>query len=85
MLPSSTSAAPLASPEYYERLGRLQDRLRDRYGLLGAGAGAGSGPGRRSAGALTPVPFHSPRGVSVGLDPPTTPPKFQWGLEDKVY
>ncbi|XP_012912502.2 centrosomal protein kizuna isoform X1 [Mustela putorius furo] len=29
MLPSSTSAAPLASPEYYERLGRLQDRLRD--------------------------------------------------------
>ncbi|KAI5770312.1 KIZ protein [Gulo gulo luscus] len=29
MLPSSTSAAPLASPEYYERLGRLQDGLRD--------------------------------------------------------
>lgn len=36
---ASARAAPLASPDYYERLGRLQHGLRDRYGLPEAGAG----------------------------------------------
>lgn len=79
MRPTSASSAPLASPEYYVRLGRLQHGLRDRYGL--PGTGAGSGPSRGLAGALTPVPCHSPGCVFRGPGPPATPPppKFLMG------
>lgn len=53
-------ASALPSPDYYERVARLQQGLRDRYGL--AGAGAGSRPAGGSAGA--PPPTTVPMGRS---------------------
>ena len=60
-------ASALPSPDYYERVARLQQGLRDRYGL--AGVGAGSRPAGGSAGA--PPPTTVPMGRSP--DPPCPP------------
>lgn len=53
-------ASALPSPDYYERVAHLQQGLRDRYGV--AGAGAGSRPAGGSAGA--PPPTTVPMGRS---------------------
>lgn len=87
MRQASALSAPLASPDYYERLGRLQHGLRDRYGLSERGREIGLR--RRSAGALLPIPSHLPARGSAGLrsvhDAPR-PPKLPVGPEGhKVY
>ena len=46
-------ASALPSPDYYEQVAHLQQGLRNRYGL--AGAGAGSRPARGSTGAPPPT------------------------------
>lgn len=56
---TSALSAPLASPDYYERLGRLQHGLWDRYCLSGRERGVVLR--RRSTGAGSRVPFHSAR------------------------
>lgn len=41
MQQASARSAPVASPDYYEKLGRLQHGLRDRYGQSERGRGIG--------------------------------------------
>lgn len=50
-------ASALPSPDYYEQVAHLQQGLRDRYGLAGAGAGSRPAPGSTGAPPPTTVPL----------------------------
>lgn len=62
------TSAPLASPSYYERVGQLQQALRDRYGR---GTGQGVSGATESIGL--PCPAHFPPVVHQSWNSPATP------------
>lgn len=74
-------ASALPSPDYYEQVAHLQQGLRDRYGLAGAGAGSRPAPGSMGAPPPTTVPLgrspdqpcppNSPRTEFTGDTAPT--------------
>lgn len=73
-----TLSAPLASPSYYERVGQLQQALRDRYGR---GTGQGVSGATKSMGyRVRPISRQWLTWLGTRLRPPTSP---RWGREYK--